>query len=801
MGRFLQDLRFALRTLRKRPGFTLVAVLTLGLGIGANSAIFSVVDAVLLRPLPYPEPEKLVRLWETFPPAGWGSVSAPNIKDWREQNTVFSSIAAYSFRNVNLSGMESPERVVGAAVSSNFFATMGVAPQLGRWFEGGEDTAGSARVAVLSDRLWRRNYAADPSIIGREIQIGGEAAAVIGVMPAGFRFPSETTEIWTPLVYTQNQEANRGNHAFLVVARLGADATLDQADEQMKSIARRIEEQYPQQQSGRSVRIERLKEGVTGGSRQGLLMLSGAVFFVLLIACVNVANLLLARAAGRRRELAIRAALGAGRSRLVFQFLTESLVLSGFGGLLGLAIGKWGVDLLMVWAIGFLPRAGEVALDARVVVFTFIVSLLTGIAFGLAPALRVSRTDLHEDLKEGGRSGDGPRHGSLRKALVVAEIALALVLLAGAGLLIRSFQQLQRLDTGMQAKGVLTLRLTLPESKYPAQESIVAFHRGLLERIAALPGVEAAGMINMLPLVQSGFNGDVNVEGRPEFAPGQSPLVEYRAVSPDYFRALGVPLIAGRFFNAADQAGAAPAVIINSALARALFPDEDAVGKRMNSGVSDWTTIVGVVGDVRQSGLTAAARPELYLPYAQAGAMVQSAGFVVRAQGDPLALAGSVRGAVRELDPAQPVYSVRTMEDVLGLAVADRRLNMLLLGLFAALAMVLAAVGIYGVMSYTVSQSTREIGIRMALGAERRDIVKLIVGQGAMLTGIGIAIGLGASMGLAQLIGSLLYGVSASDPLTYAVMVAALTCVALLACYVPARRATRVDPMIALRSE
>jgi putative ABC transport system permease protein len=801
VGRFLQDLRFASRTLRKHPGFTLVAVLTLGLGIGANSAIFSVVDAVLLRPLPYPEPEKLVRLWETFPPAGWGSVSAPNIEDWREQNTVFSAIAAYSFRNVNLSGRESPERVVGAAVSSNFFATMGVAPQLGRWFESGEDTAASARVAVLSDRLWRRNYAADPSIIGREIQIGGEAAAVIGIMPAGFRFPSETTEIWTPLVYTQNQAANRGNHAFLVVARLGADATLEQANEQMKSIARRIEEQYPQQQSGRSVRIDPLKDGVIGGSRQALLMLSGAVFFVLLIACVNVANLLLARATGRRRELAIRAALGAGRSRLVFQFLTESLVLSGLGGLLGLAIGKWGVDLLMVWASGFLPRAGEVTLDARVVVFTLIVSLLTGIAFGLAPALRVSRTDLHEDLKEGGRGGDGPRHGSLRKALVVAEIALALVLLAGAGLLIRSFQQLQRLDTGMQAKGVLTLRLTLPEAKYPAQESIVAFHRGLLERIAALPGVEAAGMINMLPLVQSGFNGDVNVEGRPEFAPGQSPLVEYRAVSPDYFRALGVPLIAGRFFNAADQGGAMPAVIINSALARALFPDEDAVGRRINSGVSDWVTIVGVVGDVRQSGLTVAARPELYLPYAQAGGMVQSAGFVVRAQGDPLALAGAVRGAVHELDPAQPLYSVRTMEDVLGLAVADRRLNMLLLGLFAALAMVLAAVGIYGVMSYTVSQSTREIGIRMALGAERSDIVKLIVGQGAMLTGIGIAIGVGASMGLAQLIGSLLYGVSASDPLTYAVMVAALTCVALLACYVPARRATRVDPMIALRSE
>jgi putative ABC transport system permease protein len=800
-----QDLRFGVRSLAKSPGFALVAILTLALGIGANSAIFSVVNAVLLKPLPYPDSEQLVRVWETFPPAGWGSVSVPNLKDWREQNTVFTELAAYSFRSFNLAGADSPERISGATVSANFFTAVGVAPQLGRTFQAGEDKAGAGRVVIISDQLWRRNFAADPSIVGREIKVGGEGMTVVGVMPPKFEFPSPLVEMWAPLIFTPTQETSRGNHAFLTVARLRPDVTLGQAIEQMKTIAKRLEDQYPQQQAGRSVLIRPIKEELVQGSRQALWMLLGAVGFVLLIACANVANLLLARAAGRRKEFAVRAALGAGRGRLISQFITESLLLSGTGGLLGLAIGKWGVDLLLIWAANFLPRSSEVGLDGRVIIFTLAVSVLTGVLFGLAPALRVSRGDLYEDLKEGGRAGEGPRHGRLRQVLVVAEIALALVLLAGAGLLLRSFWQLQKLDTGMRTDGVMTLRLSLPEAKYGTSATIVSFYQQLLERVGTIPGVETAGLINMLPLLQSGFNGGINVVGRPQFGPNESPLVEYRAASPNYFRALGIPLVSGRYFSDGDRAEAAPIVIINQTLARALFPSEEAIGKQLTSGViSNTATIVGVVGDVRQSGLTTPPRPELYLSYAQAGSMIQTANLVVRASGDPQTvtnLVGAIRGAVREVDPAQPIFGLRTMDEVLSLAVAGQQLNMLLLGLFAALAVVLAGVGIYGVMSYTVSQSTREIGVRLALGAQGGDIVKLIVGQGAVLTGIGIVIGLGASVALAQLITTLLYGVSASDPLTYGAMVVLLGGISLLACYLPARRATRVDPIIALRSE
>ena len=806
MREFLQDLRYGIRLLVKHPGFTIVAVLTLALGIGANSAIFSVVNAVLLRPLPFREPERLVKLYETLPQGGTGSVSVPNLIDWREQNSVLTEISAYQFADFNLQGSEQPERVLGATVSSNFFDIVGVQPQLGRTFTKGEDQPGADRVVVLSNQLWRRNYGADPQVVGKRVHLGGESYLVVGVMPQGFLYPSRTTELWTPLIFTPKQLASRGSHSLFAIGRLKDGVKFEQAQSEMSAIASRLEQQYPDAQKSRGILLIRLQDEVVQNVRPALLILLGAVGFVLLIACTNVANLLLARAATRRREIAIRSALGAGRTRLIRQFLTESVLLSVVGGAAGLVVAKWGVDALVALAAGLLPRATEIGLDWRVLAFTLLLSVLTGIVFGLAPALQVSKIDVQEALKEGGSAGTSPRGNALRSMLAVLEVASALVLLVGAGLLIKSFVRLQQVDSGLRPENVLTMRITLPETKYNSTQASTAFYKEVLERVSALPGVEATGAINLLPIQQYGTNGNVRIEGRTPDPAGRDPLVEFRTTSPDYFRALGVPLIAGRFFGAQDGEGSAPVVIVNQAFAQKLLPGQDPVGKRIlgdKPDGSDNMTIVGVVGDVKQSGLTQASRPEIFSPYTQPlwEGMTRSMTLVVRASVDAPTLTPLIRREVLAVDPAQPVYNVQTMETVIERSVSGSRLNMMLLSIFAGLALVLALVGIYSVMSYLVAQHTREIGIRMALGAQPWNILKLVLGQGLMLALIGVMIGLLGAFALTRLMASLLFGVTATDPLTYLAVSLLLLLVSLVACYLPARRAMKVDPMVALRYE
>ncbi len=799
----IQDVRFGLRVLFKHPGFTAVAVLTLALGIGANSAIFSVVNAVLLRPLPYTQPAQLVRLYESLPGGGEGSVSVPNLNDWREQNDVFTAIAAYEYSDFSLQHQDQPERVIGARVSPNLFEVLGVAPQQGRALAEGEDRAGNHRVVVLGHALWQRNFAGDPQAVGRQITLGGESYTVVGVMPESFEFPQfRTAQLWTPLVFPERMAASRGSHAYNALGRLKDGVSLERAREQMTTIARRLEQQYPDAQAGRGIRLIELQEEVVQGVRPALLMLLAAVGFVLLIACTNVANLLLARAATRRREIAIRTALGAGRLRLIRQFLTESVLLSLAGGALGLVLAQWGVDALASLAAESLPRVSGVGLDERVLGFTLLLSLVTGIGFGLAPALQISKADVQDALKEGGNAVNSPRGKRLRAVLAVAEVASALVLLIGAGLLVKSFIQLQNVQTGLRPENVLTMRLTLPATKYDTNQKATDFHRQLLARVGALPGVEAVGEVNMLPVQSFGTNGTIQVEGQPPEPPERAPLVEFRAASPGYFGALGIPFVAGRNFEARDDENAPPVVVVNQTFAKRFFPNEEAVGKRIRMGET-WMSIVGVVGDVKQGGLTRAVSPEMFAPYTRPlwPGMTQNMSLVVRAKGDPAALAPAIKREVLSVDPNQPVYSVYTMEQVLERSVSGRRLNMLLLTIFAVLAVTLAMIGIYSVMSYLVTQHTHEIGIRMALGAQPRDVLRLILGQGLWLALLGVVLGAVGALALTRLMSNLLFGVTATDPLTFVVGAALLLLTALLACYIPARRAMKVDPLIALRYE
>ena len=799
MQTLFQDLRYAGRMLVKTPGFTAIAILTLALGIGANSAIFSVVNAVLLRPLMYRDSEKLIRLYEGLPQGGTGSVSVPNLKDWREQNTVFSEITAYQFGNFNLSIQDQPERIVGANVSSEFFDVLGTRAQLGRTFQKGEDQPGSNRVVVLSDALWRRNFGADANLVGKDISIGGENFSVIGIMPPQFKFFA--SQMWVPLVFTEKQLASRGSHAFNVLGRLKPERTLDQAKEEMATIARRLEQQYPDQQKNRTIKLVPLQEDNVRLIRPALFLLLAAVGLVLLIACTNVANLLLARAASRRSEIAIRAALGAKRGRLVRQFLTESVLLSFLGGLCGLLLAKWGTDVLVSMATGYLPVMTEISLDWRVMGFTLALSLLTGMIFGMAPAMHISKTDLQDAIKDGGSRGGSSRGSWLRGFLVVAEVAAALILLVGAGLLLKSFLHLLQVNPGFRTENVLTMRISLPDGKYKSADAMAGFYRQLLERVAPLPGIEASGVINLLPVLQAGYNGEFQIVGQEPDPSGKPPLVEIRTVSPDYFRALGVPLVSGRTFNARDQQGSEPVAIVNETFARRLIPNQDPLGKYIKDDQEPGIKIVGVVGDVKQFGLIAPTIPELYTPYTQppGPGTTQTMTLVVRTSGDPEALGPVLRKEVLSVDPAQPVYEVQTMQTVIGKAVSYQRLNMQLLGIFATLAMILAVIGIYSVMSYQVSQHTHEIGIRMALGAQPWHVLRLILREGLTLTLIGVVLGVAGAFALTRLLASLLFGVRASDPLTYVMVSLLLIFVALLACILPARRATKGDPLIALR--
>ena len=796
-----QDLRYGIRMLLKRPGFAALAALTLAVGIGANTAIFSVVNAVILRPLPYADPDRLLLIRETKLPQFPEFAIAPgNFLDWQSQNEAFEQTEAFRTFFYNLTGEGEPERLRASRITAGMFAMLGAQPTLGRDFLAEEDRPGSDGVAILSYGLWQRRFGGNPQIVGQQMTLNGRGYTVIGVMPATLRFLDRNAELWTPMAFTEQDRQNHGGHFISAVARLKPGITLEQAQSNLSTIAARLEQQYPSSNAGWGVKLTPLFEAAVGQMRPTLLVLLGAVALVLLIACANVANLLLARASSRHKEIAIRSAMGAGRWRIVRQLLTESLVLAIVGGALGVLLAYWGLDLLLSLAPQNLPRMADVSLDGRALGYTLGLTLLTGVIFGLAPALQSSNPDLNESLKEGGRGSTSGRRQGVRSLLVVTEIALALMLLAGAGLMLKSFWRLQQVDPGFKPENALVVNINLPATKYAEDAQQSAFFQQLLERTAALPGVQSVGATQSMPLIGDYILGLV-IEGRPEPAPGEEPSTNYYAVSPDYFRAMGIPLLRGRSFTEQDRAGAPRVAIINETLARRFFPDEDPIGKRIHvtNGPETFREIVGIVGDVRQYGLEREPPAQAYEPYLQEPFAGMS--LVVRAAADPANLSAAIRQEVFALDKDQPVASVRTLEEVLAASVAQRRFSMTLLGVFGGIALLLASVGIFGVMNYTVAQRTHEIGIRMALGAQRRDILRLVVGQGMTLTLVGVALGLVAAFAGTRLMASLLYGVSATDPLTFTGVALLLALVAFLACYLPARRAMKVDPMIALRYE
>ncbi|HKP88091.1 MAG TPA: ABC transporter permease [Blastocatellia bacterium] len=812
MDTLLQDLRYGFRMLAKKPGFTLVAVVALALGIGANTAIFSVVNTVLLRPLPYKSPDQLMIVWEDGTRYGFPKdTPAPaNFIDWRDQNQVFESMAAIADQTFNLTGTGEPEKIEGQRVSATFFPMFGVDPMLGRWFLPEEDQPGAGRTVIMNYGLWQRRFGSDPDIVGKPVTLNGQPYTVVGVMPKEFRFPdpyqisTEETALYVPLAFSSEEASNRGGHYLIVYARAKAGVTRQQAQAEMDTIAARLEQQYPDTNMSLGATVVTLHEQIVGDIKPALLILLGIVGLVLLIACANVANLLLARAIARQKETAIRTALGASRKRLVSQFLTESVLLAALGGVAGLLLALYGLKLLEALIPPNLSQAKGISIDATVLGFTFLVSLLTGVVFGLVPALQASRPNLNETLKEGGKGTSGGGRSRLRNVLVISEVALALVPLIGAGLLINSFLKLRSVDPGFNPDNLLTMNVVLPRSKYTDQARRTAFYDELLQRVESLPGVESAGVITNLPLTFKGNNNGVTIEGRPEPPPDQVPIVITRTISPSYFHTMGIALLKGREFNRQDAQDAPGAVVVSEATARSFWPGEDAIGKRIKLGGynSDepWLSVVGVVKDVRQFELDIDPKPQIYLPYSQI-LYLAPRDLVVRTTGDPLSLAAAVRGEVWAIDKDQPVSNISTMSQIMSRSVARQRFNTLLFGLFAGVALALAAVGIYGVMSYSVTQRTHEIGIRMALGANPGNVLRLVVGQGLKLVAAGVAIGLAFAFALTRLMESLLFGVSATDPATFALISLALVAVALFASYIPARRATKVDPMVALRYE
>jgi putative ABC transport system permease protein len=802
----MNDLRFALRQLRKSPGFTLIAVITLALCIGANTAIFSVVNAVLLRPLPYPHSEQLVRVFGSQPQLALAPSSPANFLEWKEENQVFERIGTYVGQGFNLLGGDKPERVIGARVSADLLPLLGVQPALGRLFTNDEDQEGRGQVVIVSHDFWRSRFGGGPNIVRQTITLNDRPYTVIGVMPPGFAFPSTRTQVWVPIAFNAAERKTRDTNFIDVIARLKPGVSIEQARANMNAVARSQTERYPKTNTGVGVKVVSLQEHIVGDVRPMLVVLLGAVAFVLLIACANVANLLLARAAARQREMAIRGALGASRSRVVRLLLTESVLLAVVGGAFGLLLAFWSLDLLVSLKPANLPRLAEIGVDRTVFLFTLAISVVTGLLFGVAPALQVSKMDLNEGLKESSLGGtDSPRRHRLRALLVVSEVALSLVLLVGAGLMIRSFSRLLAVDPGFKADHVLTAFVSLPVSKYPKREEQTAFFDRLLERLRNVPGVSAAGLVTDIPLYGGSSTG-FDVDGRPEALPGQRPMTDYRLINADYFAAMGMKLVKGRAFSRYDTEAAPGVVIINETMATRFFAGEDPIGRRLDlSGdPKDLREIVGVVGDVRNYGVDEDVKPEVYVPFLQSApdylsGVVSAMTIVVRSAIAPTALGSALREQVQALDKDQPVSEIKTMEWYLADSMAQRRFNMLLLGVFAGLALVLAAVGIYGVIAYTVTQRTHEMGIRIALGAKGGDILRLVFSNAMATTLIGIALGLGAAFALTRLLRSLLYQVSPTDPFVFAAIPLLLLSVAVIATYLPARRAMKVNPITALR--
>ena len=809
MGQFIEttwrDIRFGVRALVHSPIFTVVTVLSLALGIGANTAIFSVVNGLLLRPLPYPESEQIVDVWHTppqqsFPGLDRFSVSPANYLDWKAQSNAFEQMAIYTYTGLSLSTSNDPLPLIGAAVSSDFFSVLRTNAMQGRTFTPDEEQPGRDQVVVISHGLWQRAFGANPNIVGQTLTLNSRSFTVVGIMPAGFQLPREA-DLWVPLAWDDKERQTRSIHDYIVIARLKQNVSLPQAQAEMSTISTRLEQQYPEENSGWGAVVIPLREDLVGDIRTALLVLFSAVGFVLLIACANVANLMLARGANRQKEIAVRIALGAGRARLVRQLLTESVLLAVTGGVLGLLLAVWGSRMLV--RLGSLPNSGDIGIDTWALGFTLLVSFAAGIIIGIMPALQFTKSSLSETLKQGsGRTGGSPMKQHTRKALVVSEVALSLVLLIGAGLMIRSFWKLQNVDPGFDTSNALTMSVALTPIRYSEPHQQLAFLDRAMEQIRAVPGVVSVGTTTTIPLAGGGSTQPFSIEGRPTGTIAEQPMAQTRYISPDYFKAIGIPLRQGRFFSDQDRDNSVPVIIISEAMARRFWPGENPIGKRLTPSFHSKEgarEIVGVVGDVKARGLDSDASTMMYLPYKQAPRPFMS--FVVRTSSNPESLVQPVSRAIYSIDKEQALTDVQTMDQVLMQSLSDRRFNMTLLLTFAGVALVLAAVGVYGVMNYTVTLRRRELGIRMALGAKASDVLRLVLRQGLTLTLIGVGAGLISAYALTRLMASLLYGVTATDYLTFASVSAVLIVVGLAASFVPARRATKVDPTIALRTE
>ena len=806
MENLIQDLRFGLRLLKKNPGFTAVAVFTLALSIGANAAIFDVVNGVLLKPLPYTDPDRIVRVFENNPRFPKFPISPANFLDYRERNDVFDDFATFARGDLDLSSSDRPERLTGMRVSNGFFHLLGFEPELGRAFSPTDEIKGNERVAIISRALWERSFARDPAIIGTPVTLSGMSFTIIGVIGPGLQHVGGdyhslphggSVDVWWPL--TMDPKI-RTSHFLNAIARIKTGTTREQAEARMNGIAVQLGEEHPEIKDWR-IRLVPLRDEIVGGAQTMLWILFGAAGFVLLIACVNIANLLLASSTARQKEIAVRTALGAARIRLLRQMLTESLLIAVLGGGAGLVVATLGIKALLALGPKGIPRMHMISLDWRTFAFTLTAAVLTGALFGLAPALQVSKVNLNESLKEGGRgSSGGARHNRLRGLLVVAEVSLAFVLLIGAGLLMRTFYYLQRVDPGFKSDNVLTATIELPGARYSTWRKASEFYNELLGRLAVIPGVQGVGATSDLPWTGYDENTSFGIEGR-QFSDDESPSAQYHFTTPDYFRTLGIPLVAGRFFSNADDAEAPKVILINKSMADRYWPDEpsaEAVGKRVRLW-GETRTIAGIVGDVKDSPGELRAKPGFFFPVSQQSQ--SSMVLVLRTQGDPMSQVAAVRSGIAALDRDLPLSDIKILDQVTSAAVARTRFTMLLLSVFAGVALLLAAVGIYGVMSYSVTQRTHEIGIRVALGAQRGDVISLVAKQGLALALAGLGAGVMAALALTRLMSSLLFGVGATDPITFVAIAVLLIGVALGACFVPARRATRMDPMAALRHE